>query len=857
MEGIALKKVRVLMVACTVLLGLGIHQAHDVVATTGTDDTTAKADVTRNSTTGDDTRTSVSSSSSRQSATEPVSQGEDRSAQDKVPASAPTKTQTTTATVATPNSGSTQAGTKTAKTTTDSQSPITTSASSVNVSQGPWITTDEYVTVSSANYTLFGDFNWKVKQSSRALGNQILHATGQYHHTNGSTYLSLSNAQGVWQGYLNAKAVKILAGPQGDWKKATGYVTITKTTPLYRNFSGVANGNLAPGHTYHVSGTYHWFDGTVYWSLYDQNNQWVGYVNAALVNKVAAPQGSWQPLSNYGRTTGHYAVWQSFSFSKQTKVPSGTAILVKGQYWYANGSTYVSAYDLKGHWLGYLNARGYSAVSTPQGTVQADSGYVTVTHRYSSYSSFNWKQLHASAELYHRTFQSRGKYVHINGSTYLSLYDSQGKWWGYINKNAADRANDAKGVWFSASGHTSFANRNINTYSDLGQTIKTQGAQLFEHTYRITGAYHAFDGMTWYSLYTNKKVWIGYVRANDIQLTAAQGRKFAYSNYLTTTKKSVTIWSSFGFHHGLSTSASAYQQTYRINGVYHHFNGSSYYSLFKDNGQWVGYINATGGSETTAAQGVWLSHKGNVTLSVKGYPIWKGFFSNQVGTTSMSTYFDNTYNATGMYRHANGSLYYSLYSGKTWIGYVNAAATLQKYRVIKVPNYNQYKNGAPVGCEGVSLYQALRAKGYASKYSLHAFLNTIPKASSPYNGFVGSPFVADNKTYTAIFAEPLAKWGQQFGQAVNISNSSVSTLEKEILAGNPVVAYVTEHFASIRWGNWAFGRVPNNNHAVTIAGVDLIKKRLYLSDPIDGQYWITENKFAKIYNQRKMAVVVR
>jgi uncharacterized protein YvpB len=178
-------------------------------------------------------------------------------------------------------------------------------------------------------------------------------------------------------------------------------------------------------------------------------------------------------------------------------------------------------------------------------------------------------------------------------------------------------------------------------------------------------------------------------------------------------------------------------------------------------------------------------------------------------------------------------------------------------RVLNVPNYNQYKEGAPVGCEGTSLYEALRYKGYVKNYSLHNFLNTIPKASSPYSGFVGSPFIADNNTYTAIFSAPLAKWGSKFGKVYNISGASVQDIAKQVLAGNPIVAYVTVHFAGVRWGTWSFGRVPNNNHAVAVAGVDLTKKQFYLSDPIDGKYWISMSKFASIYNVRKMAIVVK
>ncbi|MCX2454642.1 C39 family peptidase [Lacticaseibacillus nasuensis] len=184
-------------------------------------------------------------------------------------------------------------------------------------------------------------------------------------------------------------------------------------------------------------------------------------------------------------------------------------------------------------------------------------------------------------------------------------------------------------------------------------------------------------------------------------------------------------------------------------------------------------------------------------------------------------------------------------------------ASAISYQIPNVPNYNQYEAGAPVGCEGVSLYQALQAKGDVDHYSLHTFLTMLPKAATPDQGFVGSPFVADAKTYTAIYAAPLANFGKQFGQVVNLPEASLATIEAEVTAGNPVVAYVTEHFAAPRFGQWSFGRVVNNNHAVTVAGFNRLTRKLYVSDPIDGQYWISASKFAAAYNVRHMAVVVR
>ncbi|EEV48814.1 TPA: C39 family peptidase, partial [Enterococcus faecium] len=176
-----------------------------------------------------------------------------------------------------------------------------------------------------------------------------------------------------------------------------------------------------------------------------------------------------------------------------------------------------------------------------------------------------------------------------------------------------------------------------------------------------------------------------------------------------------------------------------------------------------------------------------------------------------------------------------------------------------VKNYNQYALGAPSGCEGASLLQALQYKGKITKWSLTQFLNTIPKSpnGNPNNGFVGSPFVENSWTYSVIYPAPLATWGQKYGNVQNISGSSMTTLLNEVKNGNPVVAWVTINFQPIRWGNWSFGVAANNNHAVTLDGYNKGSNQVHVSDPISGSYWLNRTTFENIYNARKYAVVVR
>ncbi|MFR3684400.1 MAG: C39 family peptidase [Enterococcus sp.] len=199
------------------------------------------------------------------------------------------------------------------------------------------------------------------------------------------------------------------------------------------------------------------------------------------------------------------------------------------------------------------------------------------------------------------------------------------------------------------------------------------------------------------------------------------------------------------------------------------------------------------------------------------------------------------------------------YEGIAWYAVGDGEQSHEDYRLLGVRNYNQYALGAPSGCEGASLLQALQYKGKLSGWSLRSFLNTIPKSSNgnPNNGFVGSPFVENAYTYSAIYPAPLTTWGQKYGNVQNISGSSMNTLINEVKNGNPVVAWVTINFQPIRWGNWSFGVAANNNHAVTLDGFNKAGNQVHVSDPISGSYWLSRTTFEAIYNARKFAVVVR
>ncbi|WP_201736563.1 C39 family peptidase [Bifidobacterium xylocopae] len=199
------------------------------------------------------------------------------------------------------------------------------------------------------------------------------------------------------------------------------------------------------------------------------------------------------------------------------------------------------------------------------------------------------------------------------------------------------------------------------------------------------------------------------------------------------------------------------------------------------------------------------------------------------------------------------------YEGVSWFGVGSAEESYDDIRQLNVPNYNQYAAGAPSGCEGASLLQALQYKGRLGGWSLRQFLDTMPHSSNggPNNGFVGPPYTESPNVYSAIYPGPLASWGQAYGNVSNITGSSMDALINEVRAGNPVVTWVTINFQTARWGMWSFGAAVNNNHAVTLDGYNIPGGQVHVSDPISGSYWLSRSTFETIYNARKFAVVIR
>lgn len=199
------------------------------------------------------------------------------------------------------------------------------------------------------------------------------------------------------------------------------------------------------------------------------------------------------------------------------------------------------------------------------------------------------------------------------------------------------------------------------------------------------------------------------------------------------------------------------------------------------------------------------------------------------------------------------------------------AVTLPLSNVINVPYISQIEPyRAWVGCEATSLLMGLKGKGYAKDINLQQFLDGMPKdPSNPAKGFAGSPYKPDKekKVRTTIYPPKLVEYASAYGKVSDFSGSSPEEIQAELLAGNPVVVYVTMRWEVPYYRDYniegTYQRLVSNNHAVLVCGYNSEKRQYYISDPYnlsdwdeEYRYWIDAGLFDSRYNERRHAVVV-
>ncbi len=189
------------------------------------------------------------------------------------------------------------------------------------------------------------------------------------------------------------------------------------------------------------------------------------------------------------------------------------------------------------------------------------------------------------------------------------------------------------------------------------------------------------------------------------------------------------------------------------------------------------------------------------------------------------------------------------------------AAIAAAWSTIDVPYIAQNTSGVNNGCEAASLLMALNYKGYLVGKSLYDYANEMPKSDDPSTGFYLDIFGSEPKTEAHWIAPaPLAEFGRNssgYQGVYDMSGSSIETLRDEMLAGNPVIIYLTFNFQNPV--NYSRG-VPSNLHVMVLTGYNSMTGDYRVTDPWyrNGQsnFFLSGSRIATLYAQVGYRAVV-
>ena len=156
---------------------------------------------------------------------------------------------------------------------------------------------------------------------------------------------------------------------------------------------------------------------------------------------------------------------------------------------------------------------GTKVEASNQGPYIKDGSMVQVTKKnYDMWQNFGWKYKNNTNNILNQVFKAQGRYQHFNGSTYYSLYDNKGTWYGYLNASATKKINP-QGAYISDGRYVQIT-KNYELWQNFNWKKKGNGSTYYNQGLQARGRYQHFNGNTYYSLFNDKGAWLGYINAN-------------------------------------------------------------------------------------------------------------------------------------------------------------------------------------------------------------------------------------------------------------------------------------------------------------------------------------------------------
>ncbi|MHC9533079.1 GH25 family lysozyme [Dellaglioa sp. L3N] len=275
---------------------------------------------------------------------------------------------------------------------------------------------------------------------------------------------------------------------------------------------------------------------------------------------------------------GGYNIWGNFNWN-YSKGKSIVGQTFNAKYAYSvNGTTYYSLYDGKGNWKGYINSGAVYALSAETFNEQ-----VKVNKKgYGIWGNFLWNAKKSSSDKYvGQVLNVRRRYVLGDGVTYNSLYDNAGNWVGYLRRGAVSKVSAVsvgyhKVVTIKKGGYNIWGNFNWN-YS--------KGKSIVGQTFDAKYAY-SVNGTTYYSLYDGKGNWKGYLNGGAVYALSVEG----FTEQVKVNKKGYGIWNDLLWKTKKSSSDKYVGQILNVRRRYILGDGVTYYSVYDNAGNWLGYL---------------------------------------------------------------------------------------------------------------------------------------------------------------------------------------------------------------------------------------------------------------------------
>ncbi|WP_127848662.1 GH25 family lysozyme, partial [Lacticaseibacillus hulanensis] len=183
--------------------------------------------------------------------------------------------------------------------------------------QGVPLAENKYVTVNSKSGTVWAGFNHTKMTSVASYYEKTFQVKVKYNHFSGAVYYSLYDNSGKWKGYINSCYTTTADGEQGTPLAENKFVTVmSKKGTIWANFSHKVMANMSAYYqkTFQVKVKYNHLSGAVYYSLYDNNGKWKGYINSGYIKTADGEQGT--PLAENKFVTvmsKKGTIWANFS----------------------------------------------------------------------------------------------------------------------------------------------------------------------------------------------------------------------------------------------------------------------------------------------------------------------------------------------------------------------------------------------------------------------------------------------------------------------------------------------------------------------------------------------------------------